>query len=227
MGGTRDAILFDLDGTLADTAGDLHLVLAETLAAEGLPAPPLAAVRGMIGEGARVLVERALAALGERPDPERVERLFERFRARYAEEPCRASSLYLGARELLATLADRGFRLGLCTNKPQAATEGLLAALGIEGRFGAVLGGDAVRARKPHPDHLADTLSVLGSEPARAIMVGDSRNDLVPARALKMPCILVSFGYTATPARELGADAVIDRLADLPAALTALGPLPS
>ena len=181
----------------------------------------------MIGDGARVLIERALAELGQPRDAGLVERLFARFRARYAEEPCRASSLYPGARELLGKLRAEGFRLGLCTNKPQAATLGLLRALGLDGCFGAVLGGDAVPARKPDPAHLAAVLAALGSTPGRSVMVGDSRNDLAAARGLGVPCVLVSFGYTPVPARDLGADAVIDRLADLPAVLTAIGPLPS
>jgi phosphoglycolate phosphatase len=218
-----EALVFDLDGTLVDTAADIHLVLADVLAEEGLPAPAPAAVRGMIGDGARALVERALAAAtGKAPEPSRVDRLGARFRARYAEVPCRASAVYPGGRELLERAAAGGLRLGLCTNKPQEATEGLLAALGLSGWFGAVVGGDVLPVRKPDPGHLAAVLAALGTPPARAAMVGDSRNDLLTARALGVPCVLVSFGYTAVPAAELGADAVVDRLEDLPDALARL-----
>jgi phosphoglycolate phosphatase len=216
------ALVFDLDGTLADTAGDLHLVLQEVLAEVDLPAPPLQAVRGMIGDGAKVLIERALAEIGHVPAPGFVDERFARFRARYAQVPCRASRLYPGAAALLRTLRERGHRLGLCTNKPQAATDGLLAALGIARRFAAVIGGDAIPAKKPGPAHLAAVLEAMDATPAAAVMIGDSRNDLLTARALGVPCILVSFGYTDVPARQLGGDAVIDRLAELPGALAAV-----
>ena len=223
--GVRDAVVFDLDGTLVETAGDLHLVLEEILAERGLAAPSLAQVRRMIGDGARVLIERTLAAIGVAVDPVLVEELFDRFRARYAQEPCRASSLFPGALELLDALAAEGRPLGLCTNKPQAATLGLLEAMGIRDRFTAVIGGDAIGARKPDPAHLAAVLAAMEAGTAGAVMVGDSRNDLLTARALGVPCILVSFGYTDEPARSLGADAVVDRLSDLPTALRALAPV--
>ncbi|MFZ1427211.1 MAG: phosphoglycolate phosphatase [Geminicoccaceae bacterium] len=218
-----NALIFDLDGTLVETAGDLHLVLAEILAEAGLEAPSLPAVRSMIGDGARVLIERALVALDQPAEPEAVDLLFSRFRERYAEVPCRRSEPYPGARDLLVRQRAAGFRLGLCTNKPQGATDGLLRALDIDGYFDAVIGGDALPGiRKPDPAHLAAVLDRLVVEPAAAIMIGDSRNDLLTARGLGIPCILVSFGYTDTPASELGADMVIDHLDEVPAALEQL-----
>ena len=114
---------------------------------------------------------------------------------------------------MLSDLRAKGARLGLCTNKPQMATIGLLEALGLGDAFHAVIGGDALAGvRKPDPAHLAAVLDALSVPPSRAVMVGDSRNDLLAARGLGIRCVLVSFGYTAVPARELGADAVIDRL---------------
>jgi phosphoglycolate phosphatase len=217
-----NALVFDLDGTLAETAGDLHLILDEVLAEVGLAAPPLAAVRGMIGDGARALIERALVEIGQPADPGFVDARFARFRARYAEEPCRASALYPGALELLTGLAAERTALGLCTNKPQGATDGLLRALGIGHLFGSAIGGDVLGVRKPDARHLAAVLAALAVPPARAAMVGDSRNDLLTARALGIPCILVSFGYTSVPADKLGADAVIDRLDQLPETLATL-----
>jgi phosphoglycolate phosphatase len=214
-------VIFDLDGTLVETAADIHAVLAEIFAEAGLAAPPLPAVRGMIGDGARVLVERALAAAGAAAD---LDRLHARFVARYAEEPCRHSAPYDGAVDLLAALCRDGWRLGLCTNKPQAPTLGLLETLDLAAAFSSVIGGDSLPGiRKPDPRHLSAVLAELGVPPSRALMVGDSRNDLLPARVLGVPCILVSFGYTPTPARELGADAVVDRLHELPDALRRIG----
>lgn len=215
------AVVFDLDGTLVETAADIHAVLAEVLAEAALPAPSLPAVRGMIGDGARVLIERALAAMAREAD---VDALHRRFTARYAEVPCRHSAPFDGAPELLSGLRAEGWRPGLCTNKPQAATMGLLRLLGLADAFASVVGGDRIpRVRKPDPAHLAAVLEELEVAPARAVMVGDSRNDLLTAQALQVPCILVSFGYTLVPARELGADAVVDSLREVPAAIARLG----
>jgi phosphoglycolate phosphatase len=223
--GTGDApraVIFDLDGTLVDTAPDLHRILEQVLAELDLPAPPIGSLRTMVGDGARVLIVRALAEAGVELGPAQVDRLYDRFLALYSAEPCRASRAFEHARDVLAGLAAEGWRLGVCTNKPQGPTEGLLAALGLAPCFGAVLGGDVVASRKPHPDHLRAVIAALGGRPESTVMVGDSRNDLLAARALGIPCVLVSFGYTAVPAYELGADRVIDSFADLAAALGSL-----
>jgi phosphoglycolate phosphatase len=217
------AVLLDLDGTLVDSAPDLRLALERLFAEEGRGAPDLEAVRGMVGEGARVLVARAAAAVGLVPDQAGLARLHERFLEIYSAEPCRDTVLFPGAHELLRILRDAGLRLGLCTNKPQRPTELLLDALGIDAYFGAVLGGDALPWRKPDPRHATAALERLGVERGRAVLVGDSAIDLATARAAGLPCVLVSFGYADRPVPELGADAVIDRLAELPAVLDRLG----
>ena len=205
--------MFDLDGTLVDTAADIHAVLADVLYETGHPVPDLPAVRSMIGDGARVLIERAVGHVAAAD----VDDLYRRFTLRYAEVPCRHSRLYPGAEDVLADLRAKGVLLGLCTNKPQAATIGLLEALGLGDAFHAVIGGDALAGiRKPDPAHLAAVLDALSVPPGRAVMVGDSRNDLLAARGLSVPCVLVSFGYTAIPACELGADTVINELRELP-----------
>lgn len=227
------AVVFDLDGTLVDTAGDLHLILTELMVEEGLPTPPLETMRGMIGDGAKVLLARAFAAAGVTPEAARLDALYAVFLERYTAEPCRRSTLYPGAAELLALLAEAGCGLGLCTNKPQRPSELLLESLGVAARFGAIVGGDSLPVRKPDPAHLGAVLDRLGATAADAVMVGDSRNDVITAQAAGVPCVLVSFGYTTVPARELGADMVVDRLAEVPpvlagrpwAALTRAGPL--
>lgn len=216
------AVVFDLDGTLVDTAADLHLVLAEVMAGEGLPTPTLPEIRAMVGDGAKALILRAFAAVGPAPDADRLDLLYSDFLSRYTADTCRASALYPGAAEALATLAEAGCALGLCTNKPQRPSELLLEALGVADRFGAIVGGDTLPVRKPDPAHLIAVLERLGAEPSSSVMVGDSRNDVLTAHAAGVPCVLVSFGYTSVPARELGAEVVIDTLAELPGALASL-----
>ncbi|MDX6748734.1 phosphoglycolate phosphatase [Geminicoccaceae bacterium 1502E] len=218
----RRAVVFDLDGTLVETAPDLHRVLAAVLAERGLPAPTLAELRHMVGDGARALIERGFAAAGTALDGDELDRLYARFIDLYVEKPCRDSYAFEGVEEVLTALAADGHSLGVCTNKPQRPSELLLEKLGLARHFASVVGGDALAVRKPHPDHLRAVLETLGAQADRAVMVGDSRNDLATARALGVPCILVSFGYTTVPAHELGAEVVVDRFADVATAVTRL-----
>lgn len=220
------AVVFDLDGTLVETAPDLHAVLAELLEREGLQVPPLEAVRGMIGDGARTLIRRAHEWQGIAVGADRLEALYAWFLERYTAEPARFSTPYEGVFEALRALRDCGTRLGVCTNKPQAPSERLLHAVGLAPWLEVVTGGDALPVRKPDPRHLAATLEALGTSPAEAVMVGDSANDVATARGLGVPCVLVSFGYTTIPARELGGDRVVDRFDELVPVLEALARSP-
>lgn len=213
------AVVFDLDGTLVDTLPDLHAAVAALLAERSLPVPMAEAVRRMIGDGARKLVERSLAWSGAALDEAAIEAAHARFLAIYNAAPCRDSRVFDHAETALAALEAVGLALGICTNKPQGPTDAILARLGLEARFRAVVGGDAVIRRKPHPDHLRAVLERLGARPDHAVMVGDSRNDLLAARGCGMRCILVDFGYSADPVATLGADRVIGDLAVLPAIL--------
>jgi phosphoglycolate phosphatase len=216
------AVVFDLDGTLVETAPDLHAVLAELLEREGLRIPPLHAVRSMIGDGAKMLIRRAYEWQGAELGPDRLEELYAWFLARYTAEPARFSLPYEGVPAALRALRARGIRLGVCTNKPQAPSERLLEAVGLAPWLDVVTGGDVLPIRKPDPGHLAATLEALGAAPSRAVMVGDSANDVAVARGLGVKCVVVSFGYTSKPARALGADRVIDGFHELLPALDAL-----
>ncbi|MGH6895794.1 MAG: phosphoglycolate phosphatase [Geminicoccaceae bacterium] len=216
------AVVFDLDGTLADTAADLQAHGNAVLGELGRPGLALADVRLLVGDGARTLLRRGLEASGGIPPGVDLDRLYARFLERYTADPARFSTVHEGVVQMLERFQAQGLRLGVCTNKPQAPTDRLLAALGLDRFFQAIVGGDAVPAKKPDPGHLSAVLERLGAAPARAVMVGDSGHDLLAARALGVPCILVSFGYTPVPARALGADRVIDRFAELPAALASL-----
>jgi len=217
-----DAVVFDLDGTLVDSAPDLHAHLNALLAELGRPGLALAEIRPLIGDGARALLQRGLAASGGLPAGADLEALFLEFVTRYTARPVRFGAVYEGVAAVLDALHAEGARLGVCTNKPQVPSERVLAALGLERYFPVVIGGDRLAVRKPDPGHLRAVLERLGARPARAVMVGDSATDLLTARAAGVACVLVSFGYTPVPAAELGADRVIDHMAALPAALAAL-----
>jgi phosphoglycolate phosphatase len=212
-----DAVVFDLDGTLVDTAPDLSAHVNDVLAE--LDRPPLAldAVRRMIGDGTWTLLHHGLELTGGVPAD--VDRLVERYLERYAARPMRYGAVFDGVVEVLAAFQGDAVRLGVCTNKAQAPTDSLLAATGLDRFFRTIIGGDALPVKKPHADHLRTVLDRLEADHARAVFVGDSANDLATARAAGVPCVLVSFGYTTIPARDLGADRVIDHFADLPAAL--------
>jgi phosphoglycolate phosphatase len=216
------AIAFDLDGTLVDTAPDLHGVLNRVLSEHGRPAVALDDVRLMVGDGARVLIERGFAATGGWPaalDPIEATR---RFVDLYSADPCRLSRPFDGVVETLEVLRARGLTLGVCTNKPQRPTELLLEALDLDRFFAAVIGGDALPVRKPDPGHLGAVLERLDVRPAEAVYVGDSANDVAAARGLAVPCVLVGHGYTTVPVAELGGDLVIEGLHELVEGLATL-----
>lgn len=217
-----DAIIFDLDGTLVDTAPDILAYLNEMLADLGRPGLDLDALRTMVGDGVRTLLIRGLEASGGVPGDLDIEGLFSQYLERYTQEPVRLSRPYPGMVETLEALSSAGVRLGVCTNKPQAPTDRLLRMLELDRHFTVAIGGDALPTKKPDPAHLLAVLHRLDVDPARAALIGDSVTDLNTARAAGVPCILMSYGYSAIPAHRLGADRVID---DADALLDAIGAL--
>jgi len=217
------ALIFDLDGTLVETAPDLHGALAHVLAEAGLPQPSLNDVRLMVGDGARALIERAFAAAGTPIQGDALEEAMNRFLAHYGPNVARLSRTFPGVEKALDRFTAAGAALGVCTNKPQALSEALLDALALSSRLPVVVGGDALPVKKPDPAHLAATIERLGRAGAPAVMVGDSMNDVAVAKALGIPAIVVSFGYTVIPPKDLGADIMIDHFDELPAALRSLG----
>lgn len=223
------AIVFDLDGTLIDSAPDLQAAINRMLAGLGRAPLTVDAVKGMIGDGVPKLVERAFAATGGLPDggADGLAAWVARFGEDYENSGFPLTRPFAGVLDVLAELKADGRPLAVCTNKPQVATEEILDRLGLAGFFGAVVGGDAIPGlRKPDPGHPLAALAALGVAPARAVMVGDHANDLACARRAGMPAILCAWGYSRTPVAEMGADAVIERIEDLPAALAAL-PVPA
>jgi len=183
------AVIFDLDGTLIDSEPDIRATLNRVLAAEGLAPLDKEQVTGMIGDGATVLVTRGFAARGVESGP----RQLAAFLADYALHSVDETAPYPGMVAALEALREAGHKLGVCTNKPEAATRAILAGLGMDGYFTAVKGGDSTPYRKPDPRHLAATLEALGV--AEAVMVGDHANDMNAAAGLGVKSIFVPWGY--------------------------------
>jgi phosphoglycolate phosphatase len=221
-------IVFDLDGTLVDTAPDLVGTLNAILGQEGLPPQSLDACRMMIGAGARALIARGFAAAGAPLDEARMPALFARFIDLYLARIADESAPFPGAIAALDHLAAAGATLAVCTNKRTDLSVALLDALGLSTRFAAIVGADAAPAAKPDPRHLTTTIERAGGRLDRAVMIGDSVSDARAAQAAGAPLILVSFGYTDIPVADLGADMLIDHFDQLPdACARLLRPLPA
>lgn len=221
-GGGPISVVFDLDGTLAETAPDLAGAMNAVLREAGRPELPVTHVRHMVGRGARVLIETGFKATGAPVPDERLDAMFQHFLSHYREHICDTSHLFPGARETVGALGAAGYKLGVCTNKPIALTELLLRKLNFREAFASVRGADSAEYRKPDPRHFFDVVDELGGDRRRAVLVGDSETDAKTARAAGVPVILVSFGYTEIPVSRLGGDAVIDRFEELPAAIARL-----
>jgi phosphoglycolate phosphatase len=219
----RNALIFDLDGTLVDSLPDLAAALAATLREIGAPALSSAAVRGMIGDGTPALVARALAARGL-PASLLDERLA-RFMALYEAAPVARTRPYPGVTETLAALRGDGRRLAVCTNKPQQAALAVLRGLALDGFFAAVVGGDVLAVKKPDPAHLRAAIAALGAAQGEAVMIGDNEHDVAMAKAAGVPVILVRYGYHRVPLETLAADLQIDAFSELPDALARLDPM--
>lgn len=215
-------VVFDLDGTLAETAPDIMRTLNVILEREGLAALPVERARELVGAGARALIQRGFKVSGRPLDDETLERLFEDFLGIYAGAIAASSFIHDGALAALDELAADGFVFGVCTNKPILHTRLFLDHFGIGGRFAAIAGRDSFPFCKPDPRHLTQTIAQAGADPARAVMVGDSRTDVDTARAAGLPVICVPFGYTDVPVETLAPDQVIQRFAELPAAVRRL-----
>jgi len=208
-------IAFDLDGTLVDTAPDLLNTLDLVLAGHGLPPVERASARNMIGGGARVLIQRALAAANVPVSEADLADLNRQFLAHYAAHIADESRPFPGLLPALDRLSHSGARLAVCTNKLEHLARLLLDALDLTGRFAVITGGDTYGKPKPDPLPLSATIAAAGGGTGRAVMVGDSITDVRAARATGVPVIAVSFGYTEMPAGELGADLLIDHFDQL------------
>ncbi|MEW6768445.1 MAG: phosphoglycolate phosphatase [Pseudomonadota bacterium] len=215
-------IVFDLDGTLVDTAPDLVAALNYVLQREGLPLVPMASARSMIGAGARKLIERGLELDGRTMTTAQIDRLTDDFIAYYTDHIADASRPFDSLYDSLDKLSARGFRFAVCTNKLEGLSRLLLEKLAMTSRFEAICGADTFGVAKPDPAILRQTIARAGGDVASSIMVGDSGPDIGVARRAGVPVIGVTFGYTDVPVAELKPDRVVSHMRELPDAVMQL-----
>jgi phosphoglycolate phosphatase len=212
----KDAtIVFDLDGTLVDSAPDLTNALNDALIRRGHAPVAGEVIRGAVGRGARIMIETALGMAGIEED---VDQMLAKFLVHYEANIAAESRPFPGAADLLERLAERGARLAVCTNKREGLSRKLLKDLGLSGHFAAIAGRDTFPVSKPDPGHLTGTIALAGGNPSHALMVGDSEFDFAAARAAGVPIVLARFGYGPLPqCNKGGAAPMIDHLGELDA----------
>ena len=215
-------IVYDLDGTLADTAEDLVATLNWLLAREGRAPLKVENAGSLVGAGARALITRGFAASGKSLEPEKLEALFVDYLSYYSAHIMERSRLYPGVDKALAAFERAGWRQAVCTNKTESLAKLLITKLGIAERFAFVCGQDTFGVGKPDAKPLLETIAASGGARERAIMVGNSDTDIKTARAANVPVIAVDFGYADVPVEELGPDRVISHFDELMQACDAL-----
>lgn len=216
---TPATIVFDLDGTLIDTAPDLAATVNELLRRRGRRVLQLSEIRTMIGQGARAMMAAGMKATGAVASPGELDGMIDEFIDYYSDNIAVGSEVFPGVEAALDRLEADGYRLAMCTNKHEGLSKKLVARLGLEHRFASLVGGDTLAVRKPDPRHLTETIVRAGGDVSRAILVGDSISDVSAAKAAGVPVIGVSFGYTQTPMAELDPDRIIDHFDELHAAV--------
>ena len=215
-------IVFDLDGTLIETAPDLIDMLNLILGQHGVPAVAFEDARAMIGAGVKPLLQRALASKGLRFAPDEIDTLYAEYLELYAAHIADRSRPFPGLEAALDALAADGCILAVCTNKLEWLSVLLLDKLALSRRFAAICGADTFAMRKPDPEMLRLTIARAGGDAAHAVMVGDSMTDVATARAARIPVVAVDFGYTDIPPAQLGADRLISHFDALNEAVRSL-----
>jgi phosphoglycolate phosphatase len=216
---SRLTIVFDLDGTLVDTAPDLTAAANHVFGLIGLAPVSAAELRPLIGHGSRAMIEAGLRLHGVAKTEDEVSELHQLFFPYYADNVAVLSRPFEGVPALLEALTRAGARLAVCTNKLEALSKSLLRQLGLDHRFAAIAGRDTFDVFKPAPGHLTRTIAMAGGRADRAVMVGDSDIDIATAAAAGVPSIGVTFGYTSIPVRDLNPTAAIDHYRDFMGAL--------
>jgi phosphoglycolate phosphatase len=214
--------VFDLDGTLVDSAPDLAAATNHVMRELGLRQVDECDIRPFVGHGALVMVERTAQAQGRELDKRELDELFGVFIAHYTANISANSKPYDGVLAALQDFKDRGARLAVCTNKIETHARALLHDLGMTHYFSAITGRDSVGVSKPHPGHLTQTIALAGGSAARAVMIGDSETDIKTAQAARIPVVAVDFGYSVEPVAMFQPDMIISHYRDLAAALATL-----
>ena len=220
------AIVWDLDGTLVDSAPDLASALNTVLDKRGFFTLSITEVRAMIGNGVPKLVERGFNAVGVRPDVAQLDELIAMFVKEYKACATDKTRPYPGVVEVLQEIHSMNIPMGVCTNKPEAFTLQILEGLGLANYFSCVVGGDTTKSRKPDPQPVLECLRGLVSEPALSLMIGDSIHDVHAAHAAGVTIGVVPWGYRSVPVEELGADFVLHELAGLAGLIRNAGQVP-
>jgi phosphoglycolate phosphatase len=216
------ALLFDLDGTIIDSAPDVCASVNRALDSMGRPPITVEDTKMLVGFGAHTLCEKTLALTGKPGNEEDVDLLLTGFLDCYRKNPSKHTTVFPGALKALNLFKDADIQLGICTNKPEATCFPVLDALKLRHFFSSVICGDTLEFRKPDPRHIFHTLDEMGAKLSDAAFVGDSEADVEAANNAGLPCILVTFGYCHAPFNSLNADAIIDHFDDLDAALKAI-----
>ncbi len=215
-------IVFDLDGTLVDTAPDLIGCIDDMLALQGLAPAPYALIKPLISIGSKAMLRRGFDYHNVNVPDEALHALWLRYLKLYAANVAKRSRPFDGIADLLHSLKQSGATLAVCTNKNEALSKALLGALRLDSHFGCIAGRDTFAEQKPHPNHLLKTIAAVGGDPRRAVMVGDSDVDIATAKAARIPIIAVTFGYTPEPVATFGPDVTIDGYAEFSSALAAI-----
>nr|WP_321457508.1 HAD family hydrolase [uncultured Cohaesibacter sp.] len=214
--GPFSCVLFDLDGTLVDTAPDLTGALNHVLALNNLEPFSVEKVRNTVGFGARITIERSFAHYGQSIEGDALDIAHAQFLAHYSENICKDSRLFPGVDDVLNRFRAASVQMAVCTNKTEHLSIDLLDQIGVRPLFDTICGSDTVPNKKPHPDHIYSAVNRAGGTCETAIMIGDSQADVLSARAAGLPVIVMSYGYTSIPSEDLGADLVLDDFSDIP-----------
>ena len=217
-----DTVIYDLDGTLIDSAKDMQVAVSRVLADHGLPPVTEDDVRIFMGQGSKVTMDKAFTKYGKTLDDGALSAVTREFVRYYEADPVGHTTAFAGVPEVVGRFDKLGLKQGVCTNKFERPSRMILEHLKLMPPIAALAGADTFPVRKPDPRHILMLVERMGRTPEKAVMVGDSIHDVEAAHAAGLPAVLVSWGYTARPASELGAEAVIERFDALPQALERL-----
>lgn len=214
-----DTVLYDLDGTLIDSARDMQVAVSSVLRDHGLPPVTEDDVRYFMGQGSKVTMSKAFAKYGKALDEPALADVTREFVRYYEADPVSNTTAFAGVASVVARFGALDLKQGVCTNKFEKPSRMILEHLKLMPPITDLAGADTFPVRKPDPRHILLLLERMGCDPARAVMIGDSIHDVESAHGAGLPAVLVSWGYTKKPASELGAEAVIERFDALPDAL--------